>query len=248
MDKQICKNCKEEKDFVFFNKNNTYKLGITRNCKVCIGEKNKPSRDMYKQKNKVEISIKNKIYSIKNFDRYKQWREDNKVSIKEKQKLYRENNKEKKRVDDKNYRIKNKDHIAKKQKEYANNNRQKTRDRMRERFKNDPIYSLSTKLRNRLRFFLRRERYLKDKSSVEVFGLDYESIKKYIERKFTKEMTWDKFLNGEVHIDHIIPVSSAKTLDEVYKLNHYTNLQPLLAKDNLAKGCKMPMIQTVMTI
>ena len=28
-------------------------------------------------------------------------------------------------------------------------------------------------------------------------------------------------------LDHIIPVSSAKSEDEIIKLNHYTNFQPL---------------------
>ena len=42
-----------------------------------------------------------------------------------------------------------------------------------------------------------------------------------------------------LHIDHIIPLSSAKTEDELYKLCHYTNLQPLWAKDNMKKGKKI---------
>ena len=40
------------------------------------------------------------------------------------------------------------------------------------------------------------------------------------------------------HIDHKIPISSPKTEEEIYKLNHYTNLQPLWRDDNLIKGCK----------
>ena len=51
-------------------------------------------------------------------------------------------------------------------------------------------------------------------------------------------MTWDNkgMYNGELNygwdIDHIIPISSAKTEDDLYILNHYTNLQPLCSKVN----------------
>jgi hypothetical protein len=51
-------------------------------------------------------------------------------------------------------------------------------------------------------------------------------------------MTWSNM--GEWHIDHIKPLATAKTEKDVYELNHYTNLQPLWAKDNLSKGAKTP--------
>ena len=51
-------------------------------------------------------------------------------------------------------------------------------------------------------------------------------------------MTWEKYLNGDIHIDHIKPISLAKTEEEVYLLNHYTNLQPLWAEENIKKSNK----------
>ena len=51
-------------------------------------------------------------------------------------------------------------------------------------------------------------------------------------------MTWENYgkYNGELNygwdIDHIIPVSSAKNKEEILKINHYTNLQPLCSKIN----------------
>jgi len=51
-------------------------------------------------------------------------------------------------------------------------------------------------------------------------------------------MSWDNY--GEWHIDHIIPLCSATTVEELEKLCHYTNLQPLWAEENLFKGGKMP--------
>jgi hypothetical protein len=51
-------------------------------------------------------------------------------------------------------------------------------------------------------------------------------------------MTWEN--RGEWHVDHIIPFASAKTEEDIVRLAHYTNLQPLWAKENLEKGDKMP--------
>ena len=51
-------------------------------------------------------------------------------------------------------------------------------------------------------------------------------------------MSWG-LMGKHIHIDHIIPLSSAKTEEEVYELCHYTNLQPLWAEDNLKKGSKI---------
>jgi hypothetical protein len=41
------------------------------------------------------------------------------------------------------------------------------------------------------------------------------------------------------HIDHITPLSLATTEEELYKLNHYINLQPLWASENQSKGSKI---------
>jgi hypothetical protein len=60
-----------------------------------------------------------------------------------------------------------------------------------------------------------------------------------MEKQFKNEMTWENYGFYGWHIDHIIPLSSAKNEEELYKLCHYTNLQPLWAKENLSKGAKI---------
>ena len=67
-----------------------------------------------------------------------------------------------------------------------------------------------------------------------VCGITYEEFKAYIESKFENGMTWKN--HGEWHLDHIIPVSQANSEEELIKLNHYSNFQPLWAYDNLSKG------------
>lgn len=103
-----------------------------------------------------------------------------------------------------------------------------------QKYKNDPIFALSKRLRQRLFHVLRN---YKSKSTLEILGCSYEEFKTHIESQFTDGMSWDRL--GDIHIDHIIPVSSAETVEEVYKLNHYINLQPLWAKDNLSKYNKI---------
>ena len=65
-----------------------------------------------------------------------------------------------------------------------------------------------------------------------------ESYKKYLEAKFQNGMDWTNY--GEWHIDHIIPCAKFNLTnpEEQKKCFHYTNTQPLWAKDNLSKGSK----------
>lgn len=51
-------------------------------------------------------------------------------------------------------------------------------------------------------------------------------------------MTWENrgLYNGELNygwdIDHIIPLASAEKEEDIIRLNHYTNLQPLCSYTN----------------
>jgi hypothetical protein len=75
--------------------------------------------------------------------------------------------------------------------------------------------------------------------TMELVGCTTENVMKHLESKFTEGMTWENY--GQWHIDHIKPCASfnLEDVEEQKKCFHWTNLQPLWAKDNLVKGAKL---------
>ena len=103
--------------------------------------------------------------------------------------------------------------------------------------KTDPVYRFKVKIRKRIRSILKDRGYTKKSKTHEILGISYEEFNLHMERQFVKGMTWDNYC--EWHIDHIIPLATAICEDDVIRLNHYTNLQPLWAEDNIRKGSKI---------
>lgn len=126
----------------------------------------------------------------------------------------------------------------------SKSNNAEARERMsewrRKKYATDAAFNLRMRIRGLLRKALARQGGNKSKRTEQILGCSIEYFVKHIELQFLHGMTWGN--RSEWHIDHIVPVSSAKNADEVEKLNHFTNLRPLWAKDNLAKGARMEMM------
>ena len=75
---------------------------------------------------------------------------------------------------------------------------------------------------------------------LNILGYSKEELKNHLEKQFTKDMTWKAFRNGDIHIDHIKPQSlfDLKDINDVKECWSLKNLQPLWAKDNIAKSNK----------
>ena len=80
-------------------------------------------------------------------------------------------------------------------------------------------------------------KFVKKNKTQEILGCSFEFFLNFISSQFKDGMSLERL--SEIHLDHIIPISSAKTEEEVIKLNHYTNFQPLWASDNFKKGDKI---------
>lgn len=134
--------------------------------------------------------------------------------------------------------------------EYYQRNKEKLRDYNKKYGKNkninrmikyntNPLIKLRHRLSYRLRDVLKFKSLIKNKTYNDIIGCSSEFLKEHLEIRFSKGMSWDNHGLYGWHIDHIIPLSSANTEDEIYKLCHYTNLQPLWAEDNLKKSNKI---------
>jgi hypothetical protein len=79
---------------------------------------------------------------------------------------------------------------------------------------------------------------IKNGSAVNDLGCSIEDLKTHLESKFKDGMTWENY--GQWHIDHVRPLSSFNLAvkQEFKSACHYSNLQPLWAKDNLIKSNK----------
>jgi len=94
-------------------------------------------------------------------------------------------------------------------------------------------------LRTRVCYAIKNKGYTRKSSIKNILGCEWEVLKEHLEKQFKDGMTWNNY--GEWHIDHIKPLSSFDLTrrKDFIKACHYTNLQPLWAKDNLSKGAKI---------
>lgn len=124
-----------------------------------------------------------------------------------------------------------------KRKEYRDNYKVRKNQQKKERRQYDPVFLITEKVRTRLWKYLKINNITKKNKTFDIVGCSPIFLKEHLEKQFVDGMSWDN--KGLWHIDHIIPLSSAKTEEELYKLCHYTNLQPLWAEDNLKKSNKI---------
>ena len=170
----------------------------------------------YYQKNKEKILERQKKYNQENKEKISKYKKEYMLGEKKYQQQY--NNMTQ-------WIKKNNEHHKKSRAEYMKNYR-----------KNNPLYVLKENISHYIRMALNGK---KNVSYKKYLGCTIEEYKQYLESLFTPEMTWENYGFYGWHIDHIIPLSSAKNEEELYKLCHYTNLQPLWAKENLSKGTKI---------
>lgn len=232
--KKICSICKVEKDIMEFRKSGKY---YRSECKECSKVLFKEWYERTKVDRKEYASRVHKEYYKKNKEKIltyqKKYRENNKDKIKAYKNLYYQNNKE--YVDNKN-----KDNYVKYNEYYRNyykNNKEKIKQYISSKLK-DNKYRMKKQVRNMLYDSFKRKNKIKRESAEQLLGCDLDFFVSYLLQTYKKTygIEWDTV--EKVHIDHIVPLASAKTEEDIVKLCYYTNLQLLKAEDNLKKSFK----------
>ena len=248
---KFCSKCKNEKDYDDFYKNKRTKDGYEYSCKLCNIRKKRDGYDKeyyinnrdkklkyqkeYQKINQDIISEYQKEYRVKNKDIIKDRSKDR---VKKYSKEYYELNREKIIKYSKEYRLENLEYKKQYSKEYRIKNKLKRYDYHKLKMSTDTIYLLSKKIRDNILRCLKNNGYSKSSKTQDIIGCSFEEFKNYIESKFEDWMEWGNkgLYNGDFKygwdIDHIIPLSSAATEEDIIRLNHYTNLQPLCSKIN----------------
>ena len=101
----------------------------------------------------------------------------------------------------------------------------------------DPMYRTKESMRRRVASAFKRMGFTKRSKTFEIVGCTFDELVLHIEKQFVDGMNWEN--RSEWHIDHKVPLSIARTEDEIVKLNHFTNLQPLMAQENFTKSDRM---------
>ena len=259
--KKLCLICDETKLLSDFYKRAENKIDGRRNsCKKCENV----AKLRYRKNNKKKIRESNKKCHEKNKEKYKEsskkYYSENKDKIKKKNEEYRlknkkkrndrerhnrEDNGEKIRKYHREYRQKNIDKMLQYHKEYRKENLEKMRkyhvEYNRERKENDINFRLTHTLGDRLRSAIKSSGVKKNTKTINLIGCDIPFLKKYLEALFKPGMSWENHGRSGWHIDHIYPCASFDlTNPRQQKICfHYSNLQPLWAKENIRKGKKL---------
>ena len=220
--KYTCKECvtkEKEQDQQFKNEDIFYKYKVCSNC-----HKEKPLIEYNRNKSCKDGHIGQCKSCVK------EWRQNNKETLKEKRKDYSKVNIEVIKQRTSSYYKKNKKDIQKAQITYRQENKSRiTKQQVKyhsNRKKIDPIYNLRTNLAARTAVAFKAKYWRKGKGTEKLLGTNFKIAVKFL----NNNPYGFKVGDPEIDIDHIVPLSSANTGEELINLCYYTNLQ-LLPKE-----------------
>lgn len=201
----------------------------TKVCTKCNLEKNLTE---FNKMSKVKCGVRSYCRECQKIET-KKYKSENKEKIKQYNTKWNKENQEYYKKYFEEYYSVNYEREKERKKTWHRNNKEYANNYQKRRKKQDVLFRIISQMRNSV------NRYLKyrSKHTFDIVGCTPQELKEHLEKRFVVGMSWEN--KNLWHIDHIIPLSSAKTEEELYKLCHFTNLQPLWAEENLKKSNKI---------
>ncbi len=237
---KLCQHCRIRKSLDEFHKNRQRSDGLAHWCKKCrkeyyiTNDANEKSRiRAATPKARARKAIYRKRYDEKYPGRAneqkKKWANENREAALKSKRKYSRNHSEK----IKKWAMDNIDRLREYRRLYNANRR-----------KNDVHYKMRHVLAKRVYSALRGVQ--KSANTEALLGCSIRDFLVYFESRFTDGMTWAGVMDGRIHVDHVFPCASfdLTTEEDQRKCFHFSNLQPLWAKDNRKKSDKILGIQT----
>jgi len=187
--------------------------------KVCTNcKQNKPLSEYYKSKQGPNYYLRS---YCKTCFKKKTLNHSKKPETKRKRKLNESKPEVKKRL---------KEQMIRHNREYVDSGKSKEWKRMKR--KTDPSYRLKANLRCRLWHALKGNT-VKSAPTMKLVGCTAQYARQWIESQFKDGMTWDT-----IEVDHMMPCKHFDLFvpEQQKQCFHYTNLQPLLKKENRQKS------------
>ena len=104
----------------------------------------------------------------------------------------------------------------------------------KKKYREDPVHRAKEILRSQLWTFCKKRNVKKEGRTHELLGYSSKELCEHLESLFKDGMTWDN--QGEWHIDHRIPQSYFKSIDQLKECFALSNLKPEWASWNISKG------------
>ena len=218
---KVCSKCHIEKSVNDFHKSKQSLDGFRPDCKDCFSDNSK----RYYEENKQSINNKSKIYILNHLNKIieykKQYYEENKQKIKKKHSTYYQENKKT---------------IKSKVKEYQKNNRDDINKRIRERKKTDLLFKFTKNIRQLISISLQRRGYSKSSHTYEILGISYVECLSYLfenaKLRYPNFKEQDFLKENSYQIHHKAFLQTAKTEQDIIRLNHFSNLELLTIEDH----------------
>lgn len=168
-----------------------------------------------------------------------------KEGIKENRRKYNKqwlkNNREKKLKQNGRHYQKYKDRMIKEAKEYYQNHKKEIAEYCKRKYKTDFKYNLNSRIKNEINRSLKYNK--KGRKWENLVGYTVDDLLNHLEKTMPKSYTWQDFLEGRLHIDHIIPKSvfnyTKSENPDFKKCWALSNLRLLPAKENKIKFNKL---------